>query len=588
MDAVSDSAAASTEIARGSVDNVSDAPCYSFAIRVKPDLDWFALTDALWVKSIAKWHQVFEILSFPGVLGKAVEYECLYSDDSGQGVALRDALGIKSPRTAVKRAQTLLQYFKWHQGAFSDWDPWNRLRCLNYLVGDGGKTTAASKGLSFLEAVRFAKYVMRIPIPDELVLDAQLKGRAQRLMLSREDYKPARPLKTSEVIAMEQGMMSDLDILDKYLLGCALFCLYSRSRWSDIQFLDSIWVDREEYNGEIFGFVETRTVHHKTATSLKKKRVFLPIVCPILGITKVDWTAEWFALWHALKLNMESEPFGALCRAPTASGELGKRSVTSEEISTFLNKFLHTTADNLVSSHSLKHTTLAWSSAYGMEEPLRTLLGHHELPGARSMAVYSRDMLTRPLQAYCAMLANIGGDHFRPDESRTSRLLDLMKIHDGANLDKRTDTEKTAPHLEPEAADAIDPYVGPATPLPSPVGPGNDVEESASSDSDLASTSSDSSDDSLPGGEASHSADFIDGPVWRNRKSFVVHKCSSRNNLTVCGRMVSEPNFELLEQGCSTLNARCSRCFKGEVITTVVGLAEALDAAKAKRLKVER
>ena len=202
--------------------------------------------------------------------------------------------------------------------------------------------------------------------------------------------------------------------------------------------------------------------------------------------------------------------------------------------------------------------------------------------------MYSRDMLTRPLQAYCAMLANIGGDHFRPDESRTSRLLDLMKIHDGANLDKRTDTEKTAPHLEPEAADAIDPYVEPATPLPSPVGPGNDVEESASSDSDLASTSSDSSDDSLPGGEASHSADFIDGPVWRNRKSFVVHKCSSRNNLTVCGRMVSEPNFEPLEQGCSTLNARCSRCFKGEVITTVVGLAEALDAAKAKRLKVER
>ena len=52
--------------------------------------------------------------------------------------------------------------------------------------------------------------------------------------------------------------------------------------------------------------------------------------------------------------------------------------------------------------------------------------------------------------------------------------------------------------------------------------------------------------------------------------------------------MVSEPNFELLEQGCSTLNARCSRCFKGEVVTSVVGLVGALDAAKAKRLKVER
>ena len=76
----------------------------------------------------------------------------------------------------------------------------------------------------------------------------------------------------------------------------------------------------------------------------------------------------------------------------------------------------------------MKHTTLAWCSAYGMDEPSRTLLGHHELQGSKSMAVYSRDMLTRPLQAYCAMLANIRGDHFRPDESRTSRLLDIMNL----------------------------------------------------------------------------------------------------------------------------------------------------------------
>ena len=46
------------------------------------------------------------------------------------------------------------------------------------------------------------------------------------------------------------------------------------------------------------------------------------------------------------------------------------------------------------------------------------------------MSVYSRDMLTRPLQLYCSMLSNIRHDHFRPDESRTSRMVDLMKIAD--------------------------------------------------------------------------------------------------------------------------------------------------------------
>ena len=50
--------------------------------------------------------------------------------------------------------------------------------------------------------------------------------------------------------------------------------------------------------------------------------------------------------------------------------------------------------------------------------------------------------------------------------------------------------------------------------------------------------------------------------------------------------MVSKPNFEMLENGCSTLNARCSRCFKGEGVTSRDGLVEAVDAAKVKRLRV--
>ena len=50
-----------------------------------------------------------------------------------------------------------------------------------------------------------------------------------------------------------------------------------------------------------------------------------------------------------------------------------------------------------------------------------------------------------------------------------------------------------------------------------------------------------------------------------------------------CGRFISDPNFEFLEGGCTTVNARCSRCFKGEVISKVDDLVRALDAAKAKR-----
>ena len=194
------SASSSAEIAKSSVQTKLEMPHYSFAVKVKPDLDIHALTDALWNKSVGKWLQVFEILGFPGQLGTALEYESLYADAEQQGTVLRDALGIKSPRTAIKRAQTLLQYFKWAQGAFSDWDPWSRTRCLTYLGCTGELKVAASRGLSLLEALRFAKFVMQIPIPETLFMDAQIKGRAQRLMLSKREYKPARSLKALEVV----------------------------------------------------------------------------------------------------------------------------------------------------------------------------------------------------------------------------------------------------------------------------------------------------------------------------------------------------------------------------------------------------
>ena len=53
-------------------------------------------------------------------------------------------------------------------------------------VSDGSKV-AASRGMSLLEALRFARFVMQIPIPDRLLNDAQLRGRAQRLMSTKVD-----------------------------------------------------------------------------------------------------------------------------------------------------------------------------------------------------------------------------------------------------------------------------------------------------------------------------------------------------------------------------------------------------------------
>ena len=155
----------------------------------------------------------------------------------------------------------------------------------------------------------------------------------------------------------------------------------------------------------------------------------MPLVCPVLGISGVDWIQHWVETFDSFGISMEQVPFGPICRAPGTDGELCERGCTSDEITAFVNVLLKD--GPRVTSHSLKHTTLSWSSAYGIDEESRTLLGHHALPGSKALMVYSRDMLTKPLHVYCSMLVNIRRDHFRPDESRSSRIIDLMKIQSG-------------------------------------------------------------------------------------------------------------------------------------------------------------
>ena len=83
------------------------------------------------------------------------------------------------------------------------------------------------------------------------------------------------------------------------------------------------------------GYIESKTKYHKTATSLLKKQKFMPLVAPVLGVTRLDWTAHWLDSMAFLKVDIDKKPFGAICRAPRADGVLGDRPCSSEEIVTF-------------------------------------------------------------------------------------------------------------------------------------------------------------------------------------------------------------------------------------------------------------
>ena len=66
--------------------------------------------------------------------------------------------------------------------------------------------------------------MLEVPTPDDLISDPQLKGRAKRMMASKEFYNPARPLKASELAAMEKGMVMDLGRSGHLPFGFSDFC----------------------------------------------------------------------------------------------------------------------------------------------------------------------------------------------------------------------------------------------------------------------------------------------------------------------------------------------------------------------------
>ncbi len=125
-------------------------------------------------------------------------------------------------------------------------------------------------------------------------------------------------------------------------------------------------------------------------------------------------------------------PFGPICRAPKSTGGFYLRSTTSVEIAEFLNAALQLEGQDMVTSHMLKATTLSWAAKYGLDEPARTLLAHHQLPGDKSLAASSRDMLSRPLALYQAMLKNIRSGYFLPDLSQSGRISKLFEEGPGA------------------------------------------------------------------------------------------------------------------------------------------------------------
>jgi hypothetical protein len=258
-----------------------------------------------------------------------------------------------------------------------------------------------------MHSLKFFKFLFGAEFDVDRVCGPLLTGRVSRVLATREPTEQARALTVEEVKLLENKLRTAPNIYDRYFIGCMLYALYSRARWGDMASMQSLELDVIQVHDGKFGFWEGRTRIHKTSSSVERKAMFMPYVAPIRGIGIEPWGLAWAETLKELHLFPRHEPFGPICRAPTADGEFTKRALTTAEASSMLNAFLEIeNTPRATTSHSLKATTLVWAARFGIDDKCRAMLGHHALK-EHSLACYLRDMLAKPLRDLAGLLLNI-------------------------------------------------------------------------------------------------------------------------------------------------------------------------------------
>ena len=489
---------------------------------------------------------------------------------------------LKSPGTLKKRLSGLKGFYTWHRThGEGNWLPMTERDAwlyVNFLKHTEAPATTAS---TFLESCRFAWFVLGVAGGGSIESSLRVKGMSAQLKTNKGAWCPAEVLKLTEVKRLHQVLHDDAHhVIDRIFVGHCLHLLYGRCRWSDMLAVQNGFVDDHEQ------FLELETKVHKSARSADTKTKLMPIVAPCVGVVDGSWAKTYLELRKNSGLDMPSSDAIHMLPAPADSSSTfwHGRYLTSEEGSEFLRAILDVPKKRgrRISSHSLKSTTISWTSKFGIPMESRAVLARHTTALQNPTVLYSRDLQTPVLRGYVAMLATIRSGGFLPDASRSgmlfpdkippmpgtpSNLVGRAKLQtpaarragDGEFGESEIESPRAAnmDGAENESAvgdermNAADRFLrGPASE------DRVEVESDLSETTEEASVQSTSSDD-RDGGDAA-----FEEPVEKSAQYFInmastgMHSCRNPG-LFKCGRKITKaysPVYEL--QG-----IRCSRCF---------------------------
>ena len=460
-------------------------------------------------------------------------------------------MATKATATIHRRFCALNRFAKWAGQAGRELFPVKERVVFEYLTMlQDELSTAPSAGQSLLQAINFTIGVLGLKTNFDEVGQQRVRGVAEAMARSGAPVRQASPLTVEQVKRLETLACVVEDAADRATLGGLLILMYSCSRHSDSLRIESIIVDMDEladYDqdaSEPFGYIELLVLNHKAARSVKMKRTYLPMVCPMFSLSGEPWFLAWMEARTSLGMTYAGAvEYPLLCRFDEG-GKPVKEEITASEVGALLREALDIRSEppHAVRSHSLKCTPLSWASKGGLSLPTRRILGHHLDPGARSAEIYGRDTIAPSIRKLCSLLHAIKVGRFRPDCTRSGRFVKKPGEAEVAveGVQSSDESNPTDSEVSTDVADE------------------DDVEDEETYGKRRFLTHM-----AFPNLRASTVTVPADFHTWRHRSSGVQHLQEAQNQTFLCGRKITG-RYVTIDEGPLVEVQICQGCMKSK------------------------
>jgi hypothetical protein len=310
---------------------------------------------------------------------------------------LVDVFFNKAPQTLMKRVNSISKVCGQLASQGIDF-PCSESEFYEFLKTEAQKGAPASRLKAFFEAVVFARHTLGVGALQTLVDSRRCLGAASQTKLGCP--RQASPFTVAQLRRLHKVLRDGTELWDQAMAGMILFCVYSRSRWSDAQHAEELKPDFDDA-GQL-QYLEVRTAVHKTARAFHLRHMFLPLSAPASGVTEDQWGAQWLQVRRCLQIeDLKKFP---LMPAPDLNLAPTKRPISTAETKHWILHLLGTelVGQSKLSSHSCKCTCLSYLAKRGASYEDRLVLGYHSNKTKMAL-VYSRDSISRPL----ALLAHV-------------------------------------------------------------------------------------------------------------------------------------------------------------------------------------